>query len=273
MSEIHVKITDTGWLLNKDGQSLSIKDNGDGILNNGDELAKSLSGSGFNQQDITDVSNKLNGVNTQDNNGAQAKKGGFWKNAGGFMSGLFGGLGSLFMGGMGFGGFGMQDSWSLNRCGGIGFNDMKVGMYSRQPQLMNMNISSMLSGMGGMGGFNMGSMGMMGGGSMGMMGGLDMNRLMSIMTSGMQQQQSQWSNTSQQTTNNTATSTANTTDTSTTGKTSSSTATGSTDSTDVTSNSVANTAVTADGDADTTAVTSNSDDQKKKKTTTTNYAE
>lgn len=131
MSTINVKITDTGWLLTKGDKSISIKDNGDGKLANGDELSSELAGSGFTQQDILLVANELN--NPQANAAGGKKKGNFWGNLQGFMSGFMGGISSMFtLGGLfGFGGgfFGGQDSWAFNGCGGVGFNDMRVWNY------------------------------------------------------------------------------------------------------------------------------------------------
>ena len=131
MSTINVKITDTGWLLTKGDKSISIKDNGDGKLANGDELSSELSGSGFTQQDILLVANELN--NPQSQAAVGKKKGNFWGNLQGFMNGFMGGISSMFtLGGLfGFGGgfWGGQDSWAFNGCGGVGFNDMRVWNY------------------------------------------------------------------------------------------------------------------------------------------------
>ncbi len=161
MSTINVKITETGWLLTKGDKTISIKDNGDGKLGNGDELSSELSGSGFTQQDIKLVANTLN--NPQQ---AQTQtKGNFWGNFGGFMSGLFGGMSSLFNLG-GLFGFGGQDSWAFNGCGGVGFNDMRVWNYG---------LNSMWSGDIGYTGSSQGAYDVLGnlfGGSLGTLSGL-----------------------------------------------------------------------------------------------------
>lgn len=164
MSNINVKITDTGWLLTKGDKTISIKDNGDGRLANGDELSAELAGSGFTQQDITLVANELNNPQTKSNG---KTKGNFWGNFNGFMSGLMGGMSSLFslggMFGMGGGFFGGQDSWAFNGCGGVGFNDMRVWNYGQ---------NSNWSGDIGYTGSTQGAYGLFGGDMFGGMNGL-----------------------------------------------------------------------------------------------------
>lgn len=161
---IEVTRTNSGWDCTKDGKTISIKDNGDGILSNGDALSGALSGSGFTQQDIQAVANKWNnqesGYKPKKNFGQ--KVGSFFKGTGNFLMGTFTGFANSFM--LASGG---NDIWSRNYRGGVGFNDMQVGMYGAKPGLFNFNMNNLYSsmnlgtdslGMGGLGGgYNFGA--------------------------------------------------------------------------------------------------------------------
>lgn len=145
---IDVKPTSNGWTIIQGSNKTEITDsNGNGRLDDGD-LAQVISGNAISQKDMIRIANTVNG--TQEVKPEQQKQSkGFWGTLGGIFNGvtsIFSGVLSSFMGfwGLGFG----QDAWSRNTYGGVGFNDLKVGINSMMPGSFNMGVTNMLGSMG-----------------------------------------------------------------------------------------------------------------------------
>ncbi len=177
---IDVKPTNNGWIITQGSNKTEITDsNGNGKLDDGD-LAQVLSGNNISQKDMVRIANTVNG--TSDTKQTEPKRSkGFWGVAGSIFNGINSVVSGVLSSFMGLFGFGIgQDAWSRNTYGGVGFNDMKVGMNSVMPGAFNMGVTNMLGSMG----YTTMSPMMMG-------GGFDFGSVMASMNQYMEQTNSQ----------------------------------------------------------------------------------
>lgn len=174
---IDVTPTNNGWIITQGANRTEVTDsNGNGKLDDGD-LAQIISGNSIAQNDMVRIANTVNGTDQNNPNTQNTKKKGFWGTVGSIFSGIGSVVGGVMSGVMGMFGFGMgQDAWSRNTFGGVGFNDMKVGINSMQPGVFNMGVNNMLGSMG----YNPMS-------TMNMGGGMDFSAIMASVNQYMQQ--------------------------------------------------------------------------------------
>lgn len=163
MTTPQISRNNEGWLITKGSNKTQITDsNRNGVLDDGD-VAKALSGKLISQSELQSAMDTYNSQTPQQKQQPQSappkKSQNIFGKIGGFFSGMASGLFGIFGGG-----FGGGDAWSRNINGGVGFNDMQVGLFANKPGFLNADLNSMMGSMGmnpmmmGMGGSAMGGM-------------------------------------------------------------------------------------------------------------------